>query len=214
MKTFLFSLTFLAFAAAVTAAEPTPVRVAVALALSAARPPQAPVAPQAPAVADLCNCQDTGDCVCSPGKCACSYCTSHPSLRPIATSPTYSIAVLSRTKCPPCASLAAELRANGGDIEWDIWTGRADVEAKYAGVTAYPTILLLRDGREVSRHVGYMSAVGVKRWMVKRWMADTTGPQSRGQIGSKWSVEYGYTPTGEARGWFRQVPAYCPPGGS
>ena len=38
------------------------------------------------------------------------------------------------------------------------------MEAKYGGVTAYPTILLLRDGKEISRRIGYASVEELTRW--------------------------------------------------
>ena len=61
--------------------------------------------------------------------------------------------------------LAAELRAHGDDLEWDIWKDAPEVEAKYGGVTAYPTILLLRNGKEISRRVGYTSIEELHRWV-------------------------------------------------
>jgi len=39
------------------------------------------------------------------------------------------------------------------------------MEAKYGGVSLYPTILLLKDGREVSRRIGYASVAELSRWL-------------------------------------------------
>jgi hypothetical protein len=47
---------------------------------------------------------------------------------------------------------------------WDIFTDRPDLVAKY-NVQAFPTIILLRDGREVARRVGYASPAELKRWV-------------------------------------------------
>ena len=60
--------------------------------------------------------------------------------------------------------LAAELKAHGDNLEWDIWKNSPRMEAKYGGVTAYPTILLLRDGKEISRRIGYASVEELTRW--------------------------------------------------
>jgi Thioredoxin len=76
-----------------------------------------------------------------------------------------SILVISKTGCGPCMHLAAELKAHGDDLDWDIWKDAPSVEAKYGGVTAYPTILLLRDGKEISRRVGYTSIEELHRWL-------------------------------------------------
>jgi thiol-disulfide isomerase/thioredoxin len=82
-----------------------------------------------------------------------------------AEKPPLSILVISKTGCGPCMHLAAELKAHGDDLNWDIWKDAPSVEAKYGGVTAYPTILLLRDGKEVSRRVGYTSIEELRRWL-------------------------------------------------
>jgi hypothetical protein len=82
-----------------------------------------------------------------------------------ARSSSLSILVLSKTGCVPCMHLAAELKAHGDDLVWDIWKDSPRMEAKYGGVTAYPTILLLRDGKEISRRVGYTSVEDLSRWV-------------------------------------------------
>lgn len=92
-----------------------------------------------------------------------------------APSSTYSFLVLSRTACAPCSHLADELHTNGDTLTYDIFVGRNDLDAKYA-VAAYPTILLLRDGVEAGRHVGYMSAADMIQWL-----ANPDAPQSRGE---------------------------------
>jgi thiol-disulfide isomerase/thioredoxin len=76
-----------------------------------------------------------------------------------------SILVISKTGCEPCRRLADELKAHGDNLEWDIWKDSPRIEAKYGGVTAYPTILLLRDGKEISRRVGYTSIAELNRWL-------------------------------------------------
>jgi hypothetical protein len=38
------------------------------------------------------------------------------------------------------------------------------METKYGGVSLYPTILLLREGKEVSRRIGYTSVGELSRW--------------------------------------------------
>ncbi len=82
-----------------------------------------------------------------------------------ARKPLVSILVISKTGCVPCMRLAAELKAHGDNLEWDIWKDSPRMEAKYGGVTAYPTILLLRDGKEISRRVGYTSIEDLSRWV-------------------------------------------------
>src|ERR1019366_7097146 len=71
--------------------------------------PQAPRPPQAPALAKA----------------------AAPSEEPEAKKPSLSILVLSKTGCEPCRRLAEELKANGDDLEWDIWKDAPRVEAKY-----------------------------------------------------------------------------------
>jgi hypothetical protein len=105
--------------------------------------PQAPRPPQAPVLAHA----------------------AAPIEKPEARKSPLSLLVISKTGCQPCMRLAAELRAHGDDLEWDIWKDAPKVEAKYGGVTAYPTILLLRDGKEISRRVGYTSIEELHRWL-------------------------------------------------
>jgi thiol-disulfide isomerase/thioredoxin len=117
------------------------ISLALAALLSAslfAASPQAPRPPQAPAEA---------------------------SETPKAEKSPLSILVISKTGCEPCRRLADELKAHGDNLEWDIWKDSPRMEAKYGGVTAYPTILLLRDGKEVSRRVGYTSIEELSRWL-------------------------------------------------
>jgi hypothetical protein len=105
--------------------------------------PQAPRPPQAPAIMKSAKASET----------------------PEAKKPPLSILVLSKTGCEPCRRLAAELKAHGDDLEWDIWKDSPHMEAKYGGVSLYPTILLLRDEKEVSRRIGYASAAELSRWL-------------------------------------------------
>ena len=105
--------------------------------------PQAPRPPQAPAAAKVVKASETPEAKKSP----------------------LSILVLSKTGCDPCRRLAAELKANGDDLEWDIWKDAPRMEAKYGGVSLYPTILLLKDGKEVGRRIGYTSVGELSRWV-------------------------------------------------
>ena len=104
--------------------------------------PQAPRPPQAPAAKSV-----------------------EASDKPKAKKPPLSILVLSKTGCEPCMRLAAELKAHGDNLEWDIWKDSPHMEAKYGGVSLYPTILLLKDGREVCRRIGYASVAELSRWL-------------------------------------------------
>ena len=105
--------------------------------------PQAPRPPQAPAVQKA----------------------DAPAEKPAAKKPPLSLLVLSKSGCVPCARLAAELKANGDDLEWDIWKDAPGVEAKYGGVSLYPTILLVKGEKEVARRIGYASVDELSRWM-------------------------------------------------
>lgn len=195
MKSFL-SLSLLASVAAFApAAEPSPedaARFAVALLLAQR---QAPVAPQAPAAPwnpwtgtrESCNCGweslYPSPCSCTPGTCTCGVegrpCPTARLVPPVLTGkPVVQLLILSRHDCPPCAALKAELHVNGqADAfpRWDVFTDSPDLNAKY-GVTAFPTIILLKGGKEVSRHVGYMSAADMLLWR-----DNLDAPQSRGE---------------------------------
>jgi thiol-disulfide isomerase/thioredoxin len=126
------------------------------------------------------NCQ----CGCTEtGRCNCKDC-DHPLLvkpvKPILgpstkNAPKYQFLILSHRPCVPCEKMAAELKADGDDLPWDIFINSVNLDAKY-NVTAYPTILLLKDGREKARHEGYMSVPDLTRWL-----ADPDQPQSRGE---------------------------------
>jgi len=105
--------------------------------------PQAPRPPQAPALAKAIPAHE----------------------KPEANKTPLSILVLSKTGCGPCMHLAAELKAHGDDLEWDIWKDAPSVEAKYGGVSLYPTILLVKDGKEVARRIGYTSVAELNRWL-------------------------------------------------
>ncbi len=85
--------------------------------------------------------------------------------KPAAKKSPLTILVLSKTGCEPCMRLAAELKTRGDNLEWDIWKDSPRMEAKYGGVAAYPTILLLRDGKEVARRVGFTSIEELSRWV-------------------------------------------------
>jgi thiol-disulfide isomerase/thioredoxin len=82
-----------------------------------------------------------------------------------ARKPSLSILVISKSGCVPCVHLTEELKAHGDDLAWDVWKDSPRMEAKYGGVTAYPTILLLKDGKEVARRVGYTSVEELSRWV-------------------------------------------------
>jgi hypothetical protein len=161
VKCFFLPLTVLAFAATLQAAEPpdpaTAACVVVAMVLAQR---QASVTPQAPAChVPGCACVDCGAyCVQLDGKCAC------PALSDDAAPLALSLLVISRSDCPPCAKLLAELKAHGDALEWDVWKNSPKTEAKYGGVTAYPTIILLRDGKEAARRVGYASVEELTAW--------------------------------------------------
>jgi uncharacterized membrane protein YgcG len=161
VKCFFLPLTVLAFAATLQAAEPpdpaTAACVVVAMVLAQR---QASVTPQAPAChVPGCACVDCGAyCVQLDGKCAC------PALSDDAAPLALSLLVISRSDCPPCAKLLAELKAHGDALEWDVWKNSPKTEAKYGGVTAYPTIILLRDGKETARRVGYASVEELTAW--------------------------------------------------
>lgn len=105
--------------------------------------PQAPRPPQAPVLAKA----------------------SKETEAPEEKKPSLSILVLSKTGCEPCRRLAEELKAHGDDLVWDIWKDSRHMEAKYGGVSLYPTILLLKDGKEVGRRIGYTSVGELSRWL-------------------------------------------------
>jgi hypothetical protein len=154
------------------------------------------VTPQAPAVIPSdyvqtqCYC-DRGSiyCGCTPGACQCDDgkpCQANKPAKPLTGLPHLSFLVISKSACPPCERLRAELMAkwaSDGSPDWDIWKDSPGTEAVYGGITAYPTILLLRDGKEVSRHVGYMSTADLLKWR-----DNPTSPQSRGKKGADYDV--------------------------
>lgn len=80
--------------------------------------------------------------------------------------PIYELLVISRENCPPCAKLKAELQANGQGDDFPDWhIRRDDALSKKYNVTLFPTILLLKDGKEVGRIIGYTDAPTLKTWV-------------------------------------------------
>lgn len=81
--------------------------------------------------------------------------------------PTVSMLIISETGCQPCMRLKAGLDMAGQGDDYPDWIYRIDhpeLVAKYH-VTLFPTIILLRDGKEVARRVGYASPAELKRWV-------------------------------------------------
>ncbi len=200
MKTFLLSLTILAFAAAVQSAEPPSNDVAAKVAVALAAwpngrrrrrftPPialvirqRASIALSIPLPASACQSIDANQ---------------PPVLLHKAAAPKLTYIVVSRRDCVPCLNLAAELRANGkveGFPGGTIYTDRPDLEYDY-GITAFPTILLFENNKVISRHVGYMSAADLLHWVQNpdepQSRGESMGANDVGMVGSSWSGDRG-----------------------
>lgn len=71
--------------------------------------------------------------------------------------------------CQPCLAMAPAFEQAAAALEPAFRLGKIDTEAQPAlaarfSIRSIPTLLLLRDGREVARQAGAMAAAGIVRW--------------------------------------------------
>lgn len=68
--------------------------------------------------------------------------------------------------CGPCQQFKKDFSDNQSVVIVDV---KEDAElAKSYGISTVPAIVVLRDGKEVDRHVGYRGKDSLSRWM-KQW---------------------------------------------
>lgn len=70
---------------------------------------------------------------------------------------------LTASWCAPCQQLHRDYAADKR-IEWIDIEQQPGVAVRH-GVRTLPTVLAMRDGREVGRHVGYRGQREMNRWM-------------------------------------------------
>lgn len=71
--------------------------------------------------------------------------------------------------CGPCRAMAPQFERAAAELEPRVRLGKVDTEAQPAlaarfGIRSIPTLILFRDGREVTRQAGAMSAADIVRW--------------------------------------------------
>jgi thioredoxin 2 len=71
--------------------------------------------------------------------------------------------------CGPCRAMAPQFAAAAARLEPQVRLGKVDTEAEPAlaarhAIRSIPTLVLLRQGRELARQSGTMSAADIERW--------------------------------------------------
>lgn len=79
---------------------------------------------------------------------------------------------ITSASCPPCAALHRDFDGDAR-IEWRDATPETRREWRVTGV---PTVIAVRDGKEIGRHKGYRGRDEMERWM--RSMEDTAAPRT------------------------------------
>ena len=68
---------------------------------------------------------------------------------------------ITSASCPPCAALHRDY-GDDARIQWQDATPEAREQYRVRGV---PTVIAMRDGQEIGRHVGYQGKREMERWM-------------------------------------------------
>ena len=102
----------------------------------------------------VCCCTKPSDCDCGKA-CACTRCNALPS--------NLRLVVVCTSPCEPCERMKAGLRSEAVGIE-GIMPDDAATARQY-GVTQFPTVILLRDGKEITRRVGYATVPDLAAWI-------------------------------------------------
>lgn len=71
--------------------------------------------------------------------------------------------------CGPCKMMAPQFARAAAQLEPQVRLAKVDTEAEQAlaaryGIRSIPTMVLFRDGREIARQSGAMSAEDITRW--------------------------------------------------
>jgi thioredoxin-like negative regulator of GroEL len=79
------------------------------------------------------------------------------------------LVIFTRPGCPPCDSLKAAIAKDttlvaGFELYKVDTAERPDIAQKY-GVKAVPVVVLLRDGKELRRRLGFTSADDLRAWL-------------------------------------------------
>lgn len=77
--------------------------------------------------------------------------------------------VFTRPGCPPCDKLKAALAAEpdlvvGFELFKVDTAARPDIARKWA-ITGVPVVVLVRDGKEIRRRVGFTNAADLRAWL-------------------------------------------------
>ncbi|AJP49701.1 thioredoxin [Rugosibacter aromaticivorans] len=72
--------------------------------------------------------------------------------------------------CGPCRTMAPAFEAAAQQLEPQVRLGKVDTEAQQSlaarfGIRSIPTLILFKQGREVARQAGAMTADAIKRWV-------------------------------------------------
>ena len=72
--------------------------------------------------------------------------------------------------CGPCKMMAPQFAQAAAQLEPNVRFAKLDTEAAQAtaarfGIRSIPTVMLFRNGREVARQAGAMSAADIVRWV-------------------------------------------------
>jgi len=72
--------------------------------------------------------------------------------------------------CGPCRAMAPQFERAAGELEPAVRLGKLDTEAEPAiagryGIRSIPTMVLLRQGREIARRSGAMGAAEIVGWV-------------------------------------------------
>lgn len=69
---------------------------------------------------------------------------------------------ITSASCPPCQALHRDYGADPRIVQW---IDAADPEARQYRVRNVPTVVAMRDGEEIGRHVGYQGREEMEAWM-------------------------------------------------
>lgn len=72
--------------------------------------------------------------------------------------------------CGPCKAMAPQFERAALELEPQVRLGKLDTEAQPQlagryGIRSIPTLVLLKDTREIARHSGAMAAADIVRWV-------------------------------------------------